>query len=130
MRERNTNIQLQVCSTVNVFNVMYLEGLANWIDTRSFDFVYWNMLHEAYYNSVSTLPDKAKTLACERLNNATVSNFHKEEFNKIVEFIRTGVSLDGKILRMKVKDVDWRRKQDLRTHHPELAEAIDYEGPQ
>ena len=130
MRERNTNIQLQVCSTVNVFNVMYLEGLANWIDTRSFDFVYWNMLHEAYYNSVSTLPDKAKTLACERLNNATVSNFHKEEFNKIVEFIRTGVSLDGKILRMKIKDVDWRRKQDLRTHHPELAEAIDYEGPQ
>ena len=130
MRERNTNIQLQVCSTVNVFNVMYLEGLANWIDTRSFDFVYWNMLHEAYYNSVSTLPDKAKTLARERLNNATVSNFHKEEFNKIVEFIRTGVSLDGKILRMKIKDVDWRRKQDLRTHHPELAEAIDYEGPQ
>ena len=31
---------------------------------------------------------------------------------------------------MKVADVDNRRQQDLRTHHPELADAIDYEGPQ
>ena len=129
MRERNTNIQLQCCSTVNVFNVMYLEGLANWIDTRSFDFVYWNMLHEAYYLSVSTLPERAKIVACERLSKASVSDFHRQEFDKIIDFIRSGVSLDGKILRMKVNDVDWRRKQDLRTDHAELAEAIEYNGP-
>lgn len=130
MRERNTNIQLQVCSTVNVFNVMYLEGLANWIDTRSFDFVYWNMLHEAYYHSVGTLPESAKKLACMRLNTAIVTEFHRAEFDKIVDFIRAGVSLDGEMLRMKVADVDRRRQQDLRTHHSELADAIDYEGPQ
>ncbi len=129
MRERNTNIQLQCCSTVNVFNVMYLEGLANWIDTRSFDFVYWNMLHEAYYLSVSTLPERAKIVACERLSKASVSEFHRQEFDKIIDFIRSGVSLDGKILRMKVNDVDWRRKQDLRTDHAELAKAIEYNGP-
>ena len=130
LRHRWSNIQLQVCSTVNVFNVMYLEGLANWIDQQDFDFIYWNMLHEAYYHSVSTLPDKAKKTAISRLNAADVSERHKTEFSRIVDFIGNGVSLDGNILRMKVADVDWRRKQDLRTHHPELAEAIDYEGPQ
>ena len=129
MRKRNTNIQLQVCSTVNVFNVMYLEGLANWIDQRSFDFVYWNMLHEAYYHSVGTLPDRAKEIAIKRLKSANVTEYHRKEFDKIIDFINNGASLDGQILRMKIADVDWRRQQDLRTHHPELADAIYYEGP-
>ena len=130
LRDRNTNIQLQVCSTVNVFNVMYLEGLANWIDKRSFDFVYWNMLHEAYYHSVGTLPELAKQVAIKNLRNADVTEYHRKEFNNIIDFIEAGVSLDGQILRMKVADVDRRREQDLRTHHPELADAIAYEGPQ
>ena len=129
LRDRNTNIQLQVCSTVNVFNVMYLEGLANWIDKRSFDFVYWNMLHEAYYHSVGTLPERAKQIAIERLQNANVTEYHRREFNNIIDFINGGVSLDGNILRMKTKDVDQRRKQNLCDHHPELAQAIEYGGP-
>jgi len=129
MRNRNTNIQLQVCSTVNVFNVLYLEELANWIDQRSFDYVYWNMLHEAYYHSVGTLPEHAKELVSKKLLSANVSDFHMKEFVKIVDFMQSGASLDGNILRMKITDVDWRRQQDLRTHHSELADAIDYEGP-
>ena len=122
-------IQLQVCSTVNVFNVLYLEELANWIDKQGFDFVYWNMLHEAYYLSVGTLPEGAKQTAIQKLSNAKVSSMHRTEFDRIIEFIRNGVSLDGNILRMKVQDLDWRRDQDLRIHHQELAEAIDYAGP-
>jgi hypothetical protein len=108
---------------------MYLSGLANWIDTKRFDYIYWNMLHEAYYHSVGTLPIAAKQLATQRLQDADVTSYHRAEFNKIIEFIDRGVSLDGNILRMKVKDVDWRRNQDLRDHHKELADAIEYGGP-
>ena len=122
-------IHLQVCSTVNVFNVMYLEDLALWIDLQDFDFVYWNMLHEAYYHSVSTLPERAKQLAIQRLQSADVDEPHRTEFNNIIEFIQNGVSLDGNILRMKIADVDWRRQQNLFDHHQELAYAIGYEGP-
>ena len=129
LRDRNTNIQLQVCSTVNIFNVMYLEGLANWIDQRNFDFIYWNMLHEARHHSVGTLPDRAKELVSNKLMSAKVSNFHMKEFVKIVDFIEAGISLDGTELRRSVQQVDRRRSQDLRIHHPELADAIDYEGP-
>ena len=129
MRDRNTNIQLQVCSTVNVFNVMYLEGLANWIDQRSFDFVYWNMLHEARHHSVGTLPERAKELVSNKLMSAKVSDFHMKEFVNIVDFIKAGTSLDGTQLRKSVAEVDRRRIQDLRIDHPELADAIDYEGP-
>jgi MoaA/NifB/PqqE/SkfB family radical SAM enzyme len=122
-------IQLQVCSTVNVFNVMYLEDLANWIDLQGFDFVYWNMMHEAYYFSISSLPDSAKTQIKQQLESAQVTDSHQQEFRRICDFMDRGASLDGNILRMKVRDLDWKRGQDLRNHHPELAMAIDYAGP-
>jgi len=126
MRERNKNITLQVCSTVNVFNVMYLEDLANWIDSQSFDFVYWNMLHEAWYLSIGTLPEKAKAVAKQRLQTAKVSNRHRAEFDRMIEFIDRGASIDGQVLRMKIEDLDFKRKQNLRDFLPELADAIDY----
>jgi MoaA/NifB/PqqE/SkfB family radical SAM enzyme len=129
LRRRHANIRLQVCSTVNVFNVFYLEGLAAWIDMQDFDFVYWNMLHEAYYFSVSTLPERAKDIAIRRLETATVSDAHRAEFDRICDFMRNGVSLDGNILRMKVADLDRKRNTDLRIDHLDLALAIDYQGP-
>ena len=129
LRSRHCNIQLQVCSTVNVFNVMYLENLANWIDQQGFDFVYWNMMHEAYYFSISTLPDSAKSLISQKLQQARVSAWHQKEFQRIQDFMTQGVSLDGNILRMKVRDLDWKRSTDLRHHHAELAAAIQYAGP-
>jgi MoaA/NifB/PqqE/SkfB family radical SAM enzyme len=129
LRARNGNIVLQVCSTVNVFNVMYIEGLANWIDTIGFDFIYWNMLHQVEYMCVASLPTRAKNLAIKKLSNAKVSDFHRKEFNNIINFIKAGKSFDGNALRNNVAMVDKRRQQNLYTNHPELADAIDYEGP-
>ena len=42
LRDRYPNIRLQVCSTVNVFNVYYLEELARWNYSQGFDYIYWN----------------------------------------------------------------------------------------
>ena len=126
LRAGHRNIQLQCCSTVNVFNVMYLEELANWIDEQAFDFVYWNMMHEAYYFSVATLPDDAKVKAQDRLRHAQVSAWHRAEFERICDFMSKGASLDGQILRMKIRDLDWKRGTDLALDHPELAQAIGY----
>jgi organic radical activating enzyme len=129
LRQHSTNVQLQVCSTVNVFNVWYLDSLAAWIDDQHFDFVYWNMLHEPYYWSVSTLPESAKQLAITTLSQAQVSSHHRIEFDRIQAFINKGVSLDGNILRMRLADLDRRRRQDLRNHHGFFAQAVDYHGP-
>jgi MoaA/NifB/PqqE/SkfB family radical SAM enzyme len=129
MRARHTNIQLQVCSTVNVFNVYYLEELATWIDTQAFDFVYWNMMHEAYYFSINTLPNATKQALTEKLQQCSVSNIHQKEFLRIADFMNNGASLDGFILRMKVADLDRKRGQNLAVTEPEFAQLIDYAGP-
>jgi MoaA/NifB/PqqE/SkfB family radical SAM enzyme len=126
MRTRNPRIRLQVCTTVNVFNVYYIEQVANWITTQQFDFVYWNMMHEAYYFSISTLPESAKQAIATKLQSARVDARTQQEFAQIIDFMMRGVSLDGNILRMRVADLDRKRKQNLAQVQPELAALINY----
>jgi MoaA/NifB/PqqE/SkfB family radical SAM enzyme len=129
LRDQHSNIQLQFCCTVNVFNVYYLEELANFVYAQNFNFVYWNMMHEAYYFSISTLPETAKKAIADRLTQATVSDIAKKEFAQIIEFMNNGVSLDGNILRMRVTDLDRKRNQNLYNVEPEFAQLINYNGP-
>jgi MoaA/NifB/PqqE/SkfB family radical SAM enzyme len=129
LRDQHSNIQLQFCCTVNVFNVYYLEELANFVYAQNFNFVYWNMMHEAYYFSISTLPETAKKAIADRLTQATVSDIAKKEFAQIIEFMNNGVSLDGNILRMRVADLDRKRNQNLYNVEPEFAQLINYNGP-
>jgi MoaA/NifB/PqqE/SkfB family radical SAM enzyme len=129
IRIKHPNIRLQICATVNVFNVYYLEHLANWISQHEFDFVYWNMMHEAYYFSIATLPERAKQAIAQQLSSANVEPGSKQEFDRIVDFMNNGASLDGQILRMQIANLDRRRQQNLADVEPEFATLIDYHGP-
>ena len=129
MRSQHKNIRLQVCTTVNVFNVYYLEQVAQWIDQQGFDFIYWNMMHEAYYFSISTLPESAKLEIEKRLLQAQVNTVTAGEFSRIRDFMINGVGLDGQMLRMQIANLDRRRQQNLAEVEPELARLIDYTGP-
>lgn len=126
MRDRNANMSLQLCCTVNVFNVMYLDEVAQWIYQQDFDFVYWNMLHDAYYFSIGTMPTDTKHVITARLQQANIPQKFQDEFDKIIEFMNNGVSLDGQLLRIKIKDLDFKRQQQLSNYLPELAQAINY----
>ena len=129
LRSRHTNIRLQICCTINVFNVYYLETVANWILEQRMDFIYWNMMHDAYFFSISSLPERAKQAITDRLLTAQVPARVKEEFVRVADFMNRGVSLDGEQLRREVGNLDRRREQDLRTVQPEFAELIEYSGP-
>jgi MoaA/NifB/PqqE/SkfB family radical SAM enzyme len=130
LRSQHSNISLQVCSTVNVFNVYYLAELAAWNYAQGFDYVYWNMMHEAYYFSIATLPEAAKSAITTKLRTSgSASDAAQAEFDRIVTFMNSGASLDGQLLRMKVADLDRKRGQDLRLVEPEFAALIDYVGP-
>jgi MoaA/NifB/PqqE/SkfB family radical SAM enzyme len=127
LRDRHHNIKLQVCSTVNIFNVWHLESLAEWIDMQAFDFVYWNMLHEARYFSIASLPVAAKQRASARLDSATVNDFHRREFDRIRDFMMAGESMPAEQIRKQLDQLDRRRGQNLRDVIWELADALDYE---
>tara|TARA_R110000782_G_scaffold39680_5_gene92033 strand:- start:7585 stop:8793 length:1209 start_codon:yes stop_codon:yes gene_type:complete len=126
LRSRNINITLQACCTINVFNVYYLETVANWIAQQQFDFIYWNMMHDAYYFSISTLPAAAKLVITQRLTTAKVPAKILKEFVSAAEFMNNGSSLDGSEMLEKMKELDSRRGQSLATVAPELANLIGY----
>jgi len=129
LRSRRSNIQLQVCATVNIFNVWHLEGLAAWIDMQDFDFVYWNMLHEARHFSIGSLPASAKRLAARRLDTASVTGFHRQEFDRIRDFMMSGTSMTAEDILAPIRQLDQRRGQNLRSVIWELAESLGYDGP-
>jgi MoaA/NifB/PqqE/SkfB family radical SAM enzyme len=126
MRDRLQNIQLQVCSTVNVFNVSYLDDLANWIDQQDFDFIYWNIMHDAWYLSISRLPNSAKTIIKNCVEQFVVDSKHKIEFERMIDFMMQGESSDGTELLKQIAKLDLRRSQNLCDHHIVLANAIGY----
>jgi organic radical activating enzyme len=126
LRNRYKNIRLQVCCTVNVFNVLYLADVAAWIRARSFDFVYWNMMHDAWYFSIGCLPDAAKAAVIARLAQFEFGQ-DRVEVDRICDFMCRGASTDGFMTRMKINDLDRKRGQDLRAVAPELAALLQYE---
>jgi MoaA/NifB/PqqE/SkfB family radical SAM enzyme len=125
LREQFTNISLQVCSTINIFNVMYLDDVAEWIDKQDFDFIYWNMLHDAPVHSIISLPEKAKKIVYDKLVNT--NSTHKEEFKNVAEFMMQRDGVSHYDLLLDIKRIDQRRGHLLSTHHTELATAIGYE---
>ena len=126
LRTECSNIQLQCCSTVNIFNVRYIDQLAQWIVQQEFDFVYWNIMHDAWYFSIATLPDLAKAAVTEHLRSATVPPQYREEFDRITDFMNRGASTDGFMTRMKIADLDRKRNQDFAVVSSEMAELIQY----
>jgi len=84
-------------------------------------------MHDAWYFSIATLPDTAKAAIEKHLNTADIPEQYREEFDRICNFMNRGASTDGFIMRMKIKDLDRKRQQNLCTVQPELAQAIDYE---
>jgi len=126
LRNKNSNIQLQCCSTVNVFNVRYIDRLANWIASQHFDFVYWNIMHDAWYFSIATLPDEVKQDISDYLSTAKIPKQFDQDFQGIRDFMNNGASTDGFMLRMKIADLDRKRNQDFAQVSPEMAELIEY----
>jgi len=124
------NLRLQCCSTVNVFNVRYIDQLAHWIVLQKFDFVYWNMMHDAWYFSIATLPDAAKAAITKHLRSADIPPKYRDEFDRITDFMNNGASTDGSMTVMKIRDLDRKRQQNLRVVAPELAEILNYDYDQ
>lgn len=126
LRETHSNIQLQCCSTVNIFNVLYIDKLADWVSTQGFDFVYWNVMHDAWYFSVKCLPDGAKAAITQHLNSAAIPTQYKADIAGVVDFMNSGASTDGAMTCMKIRDLDRKRGQNFADVAPEIAALLNY----
>ena len=128
-RDRSNNVTLQVCCTINILNVLYLGEVANWIDEQKFDFVYWNMLHDAPHWNIRCLPHYAREYVANVLQWAKVSECHRAEFQRAVQFMRDGAPGDLTQTITAIRELDTRRGESLEQVAPALAYIIRYDPP-
>jgi hypothetical protein len=128
MRDQMPGLQLQCCTTVNVFNVRYLDQVAQWIAEQGFDFVYWNIMHDAWYFSISRLPAYTKQEIASYLSMCDAPVVYRTDFERIINFMNNGESMDGEETRSQIRLLDNRRNQNLVKIAPELAHILSYEN--
>ena len=127
MRARNNNISLQVCCTINVFNVLYLVDVACWIAQQDFDFVYWNMLHDAPQHCIANLPESAKQDIAKHLKQCDFPAQFQSDIQGAIDFMMSRPGMPAKELIKNLQQLDQRRGQNLAKVEPELAKILNYE---
>ena len=125
LRANSGNIKLQICLTVNALNVYYLDELAEWVSHQTFEYVYFNVLHDAWYFNVRNLNDTAKKLVTDKFAN--YQGPYTEDIAKVIEFMNQGQSQSTAKLVEVLRNSDIQRNQKFSDHHPEMAKAIGYE---
>jgi hypothetical protein len=113
------NVQVQIHCTVQMYNILNLKELFDWIKTKTESTPYLNILNHPVCLNIQTLPIELKKLAEDRLvdyldwpkvketiayMNATDTSDHIDEFNKYTTTL------------------DKLRDESISTHVPELGE--------
>lgn len=129
LRAGSNNISLQLCSTINIHNVLYLHDIVNWEHFKDFDFVFWNMLHDAPVNCIKSMPNWGKWIVEAKLMRVNMDPELEQEFENVIKFMNSGNGVPLEELREHVKRMDERRGVTLETTHPELYKIIYGEEP-
>jgi len=121
-------IELQVCATMSIQNVYYLEELCNWIAEQNFDYENIGLVHERKFLNISTMTPEAKELVIEKLKSGKFLPRHQIEVDRIIEFINNGKCFDGARFRTEMKELDRRRGENFAELYPEIAKAMRYDA--
>jgi len=122
------NITTQLCFTINIQNVYYLDELLAWADTKEFGSIYFNMLHSPNHMSIQYMTPTAHELVLNKLKTTFwTTDRYQQEIDNIIRFIENGPGSDGTEFLRKMKQTDAYRKQNFMDTHPEIARAMGYE---
>jgi MoaA/NifB/PqqE/SkfB family radical SAM enzyme len=124
--KKRARVLLQVCITVNIQNVYYLDDICAWVEKQNFNSVYFNMLHDPWFMSTSNMTVEAKQLVLDKLRTMQVSDQFRADIQGIIKFIELGASSNGAEFRQFVDRMDTYRKENFAETHPEIAKAMGY----
>lgn len=122
------NITTQLCFTINIQNVYYINELLEWAEEKEFGSIYFNMLHSPSHMSVQYMTPAAKELVLNKLKTTFwTTDKYQQEIDNVIRFIENGTGSDGTEFLRKMKQTDAYRKQNFMDTHPEIAKAMGYE---
>ena len=110
------NIDFQICSTINIFNIFSLAKLIIWVKQIDPKFFYVNTCFDPVYFNVQTLPQQVKNIATERYGNIA-------EFKGIIDFMNSADRYSDEIQfqrKQRILQTDAYRKEKFCDCFPTL----------
>lgn len=127
LRRTQRNITTQLCFTINIQNVYYLDSLLEWANTKKFNSVHFNMLHSPELMCIQNMTPAAQELVINKLQTTEWPEKYQSEINNVIKFIQSGTGNDGKLFLERMQRTDKYRDQWFANTHPEIAKAMGYD---
>lgn len=120
------NLSTQVCTTMNLFNIAYVDELAPYIDDWQPDFWYMNTLHQPIEFDLQQLPRHVKDKIVEKLSK---SKLRKQEMNTAIQYLNSEpkhVMDDYKnAVTERIKTIDTARQENFKDVFPFLNKMLE-----
>ncbi len=110
------NTDFQICSTINIFNILNLDKLIVWIKKFNPKFLYINTLFDPEYFNIQTLPTELKKIVTEKYLNI-------KELSGIVSYMNSADRYSDAIHQQRKKRIlqaDQYREEIFANVFPEL----------
>lgn len=125
-RTHTPRITTQLCFTVNIQNVYYLDDLLAWAIPKNFTSIYFNMMHDPQHMNIQKMTPEAQRLVFDKFAKVDWTLKYRHEIQNVINFIKNGSGSDGTEFVSRMKRTDEYRKQDFKDTHPEMAIAMGY----
>ena len=116
-KQKNTgNIDFQICSTINIFNIFSLAKLIMWVRQIDPRYFYVNTCFDPLCFNVQTLPRQIKNIATERYGSIT-------EFKGIIDFMNSADRYSEDLndqRKQRILQADGYRKENFSHVFPTL----------
>jgi MoaA/NifB/PqqE/SkfB family radical SAM enzyme len=118
--ENTVNFNIGLTPTVNIQNVLYLDELFDWADTKGHN-VLLNFLDDPQCMNIDFMTKAAKELVIKKYQT-----HGRPELQKIARRVMNSAGSDGKAFVQYMKNLDKLRKQNFLNSHKEIAIAMGY----
>ena len=115
------NLSIQICTTLNFFNIYYLAELAYKVKEWSPDFWHINILHHPIEFDIQQIPDEVKSIMIDNLQKCQI---YSNEIQSAINYIKNKPSYVlpnwQKAVTNRIKSIDTIREENFAAVFPEL----------
>ena len=116
-------IKTQICCTVSLFNVYYLEEVSAWINSQTFHYNFYNLIHGPEEFCITNIPKRAKHAIIDKWKSGNFSDVHRRELNNLINFMEIEKEDNPEFINLakeRIKKTDNIRKTSFKKTHNEM----------
>ena len=121
-------ITTQLCCTWNIQNIYYLNDILTWAETKNFNNIHFNLMHDPWQYSLTEMPRSAKAPVMSYLQKQQVIwSKYAADIHSLKEIVVSSRQEDSAGLIKKIRVTDLYRNQNFAETHTKMAKLINYD---